>query len=59
MTPERWARIKGVFGRALERPESPHALCGEDAALRQEVERLLATQGSSCVYQNFVILCNQ
>ncbi|MEK7403663.1 MAG: protein kinase [Acidobacteriota bacterium] len=42
MTPERWARIKEVFGAALEKPEALDELCGGDAELRHEVERLLA-----------------
>ncbi|MCP5117842.1 MAG: serine/threonine protein kinase, partial [bacterium] len=46
MTPERWARIKGVFSEALQRDgEERQAFldesCGEDAELRQEVESLL------------------
>jgi Tol biopolymer transport system component/tRNA A-37 threonylcarbamoyl transferase component Bud32 len=46
MTPERWARIKEVFGAALELPEEerPALLkmnCGSDSSLREEVERLL------------------
>ena len=46
MTPERWARIKEVFGAALELPEAERRafleqICGSDSSLRQEVERLL------------------
>ena len=46
MTPERWTRIKEVFGGALELPEAerPPYLdrnCGSDAGLREEVQRLL------------------
>ena len=47
MTPERWSRIKELFGAALETPESERprfleSACGGDADLRAEVERLLA-----------------
>jgi eukaryotic-like serine/threonine-protein kinase len=47
MTPQHWSRIKGIFSEALEKPkpERPAFLdsaCGGDAALRAEVERLLA-----------------
>ena len=47
MTPERWARIKEVFGAALEMPEADRrayleSACGGDADLRGEVERRLA-----------------
>ncbi len=46
MTPERWARIKEVLGAALEMPDGQRRAyldeaCATDAALRQEVERLL------------------
>ena len=47
MTPQRWSRIKEVFGAALEKPEPERpafldSACGGDAELRAEVERLLA-----------------
>jgi serine/threonine protein kinase/Tol biopolymer transport system component len=50
MTPERWARIKEIFGAALEKPEGERAAflddaCGTDTSLRREVQRLLAEQG--------------
>ena len=46
MTPERWKRLSDLFDRALEVPpaERPAFLvraCGEDVALREDVERLL------------------
>jgi Tol biopolymer transport system component/serine/threonine protein kinase len=46
MTQERWARIKEIFGGALELPdeERPAFLkqsCGSDSALRREIENLL------------------
>jgi eukaryotic-like serine/threonine-protein kinase len=46
MTPQRWARIKDVFGEAFERPEAEQAAFLDsayagDAELRAEVERLL------------------
>ncbi len=47
MTPERWARIKEVFGAALERPEVLEELCGGDSELRQEVGKLLAAQSGT------------
>ncbi len=47
MTAERWARITEVFRAASERPPSERAAfldeaCGSDAALRRNIERLLA-----------------
>jgi serine/threonine protein kinase len=47
VTPQRWSRIRELFGTALETPESerPRFLdgaCGGDKDLRAEVERLLA-----------------
>jgi serine/threonine protein kinase len=47
MTPERWSRIREIFGAALEtpEPERPRFLdsaCGDDTDLRSEVERMLA-----------------
>jgi len=47
MTPERWARIKEIFGAALERPEALGEMCGGDAELRQEVEKLLAEKSGT------------
>jgi len=52
MTPERWARIKTIFGAALEKPEDERATwlesaCGGDGTLRAEVERLLAQDEDS------------
>jgi len=47
MTPERWARIKEVFGAALERPEALGEMCGGDAELRREVEKLLAEKSGT------------
>jgi tRNA A-37 threonylcarbamoyl transferase component Bud32/dienelactone hydrolase len=47
VTPERWSRLRTIFGAALEtpEPERPQFLdsaCGDDADLRSEVERMLA-----------------
>ena len=47
MTPELWERVKTVFDAARERPPGERAsfldaACGGDAALRVEVESLLA-----------------
>ncbi len=52
MTPERWARMKEIFGVALETPEPErgaylNGACGEDADLRSEIERLLAEEGNT------------
>ena len=55
MTPERWRHVKDVFERALECPPAErdafltHA-AGDDAALREEVERLLAAEAEASVY---------
>ena len=52
MTPERWARLKQIFGTALEKPEQERggyleSACGGDAELRAEIERLLAEEHHS------------
>jgi serine/threonine protein kinase len=52
VTPERWARIKGVFCAAREQPEQERAgwlneACGDDNLLRAEVESLLAQDDES------------
>jgi serine/threonine protein kinase len=49
MSPERWARIKEIFGDALDVPEPQRPAfldesCGSDAAMRQEIERLLEAE---------------
>jgi eukaryotic-like serine/threonine-protein kinase len=49
MTSQRWARIKEVFGEALDlnedqRPAFLDKKCGTDADLRREVERLLEAE---------------
>jgi eukaryotic-like serine/threonine-protein kinase len=46
MTPQRWARIKDVFGAAFELPQAEQSAfldstCAGDGELRAEVERLL------------------
>lgn len=51
MTPERWEVIKTVFSEAVGRdtPERERLLaerCGADAALREEIERLLASHAA-------------
>ena len=53
--PERWARVKTVFHDALERSADEWAAfvahaCGDDAALRVEVERLLAAHQRAGVF---------
>ncbi|HVE77425.1 MAG TPA: serine/threonine-protein kinase [Gemmatimonadaceae bacterium] len=47
MTPERWRRVKAIVGEAMDTPTGERGplldrACGADAALRQEVESLLA-----------------
>jgi len=47
MTPQRWARVKEIFAATFEQPQEQRArlldsFCEGDAALREEVERLLA-----------------
>jgi len=49
MTPQRWARIKELFGEAFELPVADRAAfldraCASDAELRAEVERLLGAE---------------
>ncbi len=52
MNPERWRQIERIYNRALELgPDKREAFiegaCGDDGALRQEVERLLARQSEA------------
>jgi len=49
MTPERWARMKEIFGAALEMPEAERDAylafeCGQDTELRSAIERLLGNE---------------
>jgi eukaryotic-like serine/threonine-protein kinase len=49
MTPERWQRVKELFEAALERVPAERSeflreACGEDEALRAELESLLAEE---------------
>ena len=49
MSPERWRQIEAMFQAAQERPESQRTQylreqCGEDVALREEVQSLLARE---------------
>ncbi len=49
MSPERWRQIEEMFQSAQQRPESERAQylqeqCGEDVALREEVQSLLARE---------------
>ena len=51
MTPERWAVVKAIFAEALGQDLTGRDLvvaarCGQDLALRQEVERLLASSAA-------------
>jgi eukaryotic-like serine/threonine-protein kinase len=55
MTPQRWARIKEVFGAAFERPEAERtafldSACDGDAELRVEVERLLSESDAASLH---------
>ena len=55
LTPERWARVEEIFHRAAEcDPQQRRALldeaCGDDLALRAEVEGLLSVDGSASAY---------
>jgi len=55
MTPQRWTRIKEVFGTALETPEPERpafldSACGRDAELRADVERLLAESDAASLH---------
>jgi hypothetical protein len=48
-TPDRWEKIEQLYHAALERDEAQragylHEACGEDEALRREVESLLAQE---------------
>lgn len=52
MEPERWKRVKAIFTEASELPAAARAefldrACGEDEALRREVENLLAQIGDT------------
>jgi len=63
LTAERWAQIKEIFQAALEKPISDHdaflkEACRGDSALRQEVENLLASQGSLSLESPAVELLN-
>jgi serine/threonine-protein kinase len=57
MTPERYAKVRDVFGSALEKSGDERSqfldqACGADAELRREVERLLAEQPASAFLQS-------
>ncbi len=52
MTPERWARMKEIFGAALEMLDAERgayleSACVGDAELRKDIERLLAEEGNT------------
>jgi serine/threonine protein kinase len=49
VTPQRWARIKELFGEALDRPQEDRAAflqqaCAGDEELRADIDRLLAEE---------------
>jgi len=55
MTPERWREVRAVFAQVLEREPAKRAAfldeaCGNDAALRQEVESLLRADAGASGY---------
>jgi hypothetical protein len=55
MTPQRWSRMKEVFGAALEKPDDERSAfldsaCNGDADLRAEVERLLAESDADSLH---------
>jgi serine/threonine protein kinase/Tol biopolymer transport system component len=52
MEPERWRRLEALYHEAVARPAMERArflaeACGDDAALRRDVETLLASAGST------------
>lgn len=52
MTPEQWDRVKAIFHEALEREAADRAvyvaeMCGGDAEVRAELDRLLAAQSDA------------
>ena len=52
MTPERWNQIADLYDRALDCPASDrkgplHGACQHDAALREEVDRMLAADAQA------------
>lgn len=52
MTPERWERVRALFGAALglqpgERSSFLDEACGDDTALRREVDSLLAAESKN------------
>ncbi len=52
MDQERWRRVKEVFGAAMDAPQEGRgpvldALCGEDAALRAEIQSLLVASAAA------------
>ncbi len=57
MRPERWQQISQVYNAALERQESKRTeflkqACGDDVALRLEVERLLTQEGAEAFIES-------
>jgi Tol biopolymer transport system component/tRNA A-37 threonylcarbamoyl transferase component Bud32 len=55
VTPQRWSRMKEIFGAALEMPEPERpafldSACAGDAELRAEVERLLAESSTPSLH---------
>jgi serine/threonine-protein kinase len=55
MTPERWREVRALFAQALEREPAKRAafldeVCGNDTALRQEVQSLLKADAGASGY---------
>lgn len=55
MTPERWRQLDQILQAALERPTQERAaflteVCGEDEALRAEMESLLAMDAEALTF---------
>ena len=61
MMPDRWARVKALFTAALERPPQTRdaylaEACGDDEALRQEIEALLLADGEAASIETGAVL---
>jgi serine/threonine protein kinase len=57
MNPTRWAKISEIIETALEKDETERSayltqVCGEDTALRQEIESLLSFEERTDVFEN-------
>ena len=64
MTDARWLRVKALFQAAVERPAEERdaflaTAAGDDAALRREVESLLASDGSEVSFLDRLPLASE